>query len=109
MIHQPDMIIGEGIPGAVDFQRSRRLSCNGVAQIRGDTAVLALKFLDRIERVAALQAGNRGIQSPARDDEQRKTRTGFFVIDANGTFFIEGHGETSPWKTWRGSVPAKFR
>src|SRR5215510_12217256 len=95
MIHQTDMIIGIGIPGSVDLERAGGLTAIGVAQIREDTAVLSLEFPYRVKGPAAVQAGDRRVQSPARDEQEREARTGLLILNANGAFFIERHGSFS--------------
>ncbi len=49
MIHQANVIIGVGVPGAIDLQRTGRLTGVGIAQVSRDAAVLALKLLHGVE------------------------------------------------------------
>jgi len=42
VIHQPEMVVGIGVPRPVDRERPGGLAAIGVAQIRRDDAVLAL-------------------------------------------------------------------
>src|SRR5262245_11803785 len=49
VIHQPEMVIGEGIPRPVDLERAGGLTAIRVAQVREDTTVLSLELLDRVE------------------------------------------------------------
>ena len=50
MIHQPELVVGVGIPRPVDLERTGGLAAIGVAQVRRDAAVLPLELLDRVER-----------------------------------------------------------
>src|SRR5207249_4404685 len=67
----------------------------GVAHIREDAAVFSLELFDRIKRSAAHQAGDRRVQSPAGDEQQREAGAGLLVLDANGAFFVERHSSSS--------------
>src|SRR5437867_5009661 len=88
------MVIGIGIPGPIDLERAGGLAAIGVAHVREDAAVFSLELLDCIKRSAAFQAGDRRVQSPAGDEQQREAGTGLFILDANGAFFIERHGSS---------------
>src|SRR2546422_10825334 len=87
------MVIGVRIPRPVELERAGRLAGIGVAQVRRDAAVLSLELLDRVKGV--VQAGDRRVQSPAGNEQQREAGTGLFIVDANGAFFVEGHGSSS--------------
>src|SRR5215510_9761700 len=89
------MIIGIGIPRPIDLERAGRLAAIGVAHVREDAAVFSRELFDRIKRSAALQAADRRVQSPARDEQQRKARTGLLILNANGAFFVERHSSSS--------------
>ena len=56
----------------------------------GDMA-LVVEFGDRIERTAR-QAGHCRVQSATGDEQQRVTRTGFFVVDTNRASFVKVAG-----------------
>ena len=47
VIHQPELVVGVGVPGPVDLERAGGLAAVGVAQVRRDAAVLALELLHR--------------------------------------------------------------
>src|SRR5215467_1046250 len=89
------MVIGIGIPRPIDLERARRLPATGVAHVRKDAAVFSLELFDRIKRSATFQEGNRRVQSPAGDEQQRKARTGLLILNANGAFFVERHCSSS--------------
>ena len=62
------------------------------AQIRRDNAVFVLELVERVERVArSRQPRDRRVQPAAGNDQQRKTGASFFVMDADGAFFVEWH------------------
>src|SRR5436189_6289593 len=89
------MVIGIGIPRPIDLERAGRLTAIGVAQVREDAAVFSLELFDRIKRSAAFQEGDRRVQSPTGDEQQRKARTGLLILNANGAFFVERHRSSS--------------
>src|SRR3989442_10875608 len=89
------MSIAIGTPRPLALERAGGLAAVGVARVRRDAAVLSLELLDRVKRTAAGQAGDRRVQSPAGDEQQRKAGTGLLIVDANGAFFVEGHGRSS--------------
>ena len=93
VIHQTEMVVGIGIPRPVDLERAGGLPAVSVAQVRRDAAELSLELLDRVEGTG--QAGDRRVQSPAGDEQQREAGTGLLITDANGAFFVEGHGSCS--------------
>src|SRR5258708_36871636 len=89
------MVIGIGIPRPIDLERAGRLPAIGVAHVREDAAVFSLELFDRIKRSAAHQAGDRRVQSPAGDEQQREAGARLLVLDANGAFLVERHGSSS--------------
>src|SRR5262245_49308804 len=89
------MVIGIGIPRPIDLERAGGLTAVGVAHVREDAAVFSLELFDRIKRSAAFQAGDRRVQSPAGDEQQREAGARLLVLDANGAFFVERHGCSS--------------
>ena len=70
MVHQAELVIGVGIPRAVDLERAGGFAADGVPEIRHDAAVLALELVDRIERIAALHGGDRRVQSATGNEQQ---------------------------------------
>jgi hypothetical protein len=53
MIHESELILDVGFPGALDLDRTGPLAARRVAQVRCDTAVFAVELLDRVERRVA--------------------------------------------------------
>ncbi len=92
MIHQADMVVGEGVPRALDIERAGRLAAIGVAQVGDDAAELVAEFLHRAERMCLVEAADRRVQPAARNDQQRQTRARLFIVNANVAFFVERHG-----------------
>ncbi|MGC2413095.1 MAG: hypothetical protein WA459_10420 [Stellaceae bacterium] len=50
MVHQPELVVGEGIPGVLGRHRPRRLAAVGVALVHRDAAEVVLEFFHRIDR-----------------------------------------------------------
>src|SRR5260370_27997284 len=89
------MIIGICIPRPFDLEWAGGLAVIRITQVRRDAVVLSFELLDWVKGIAAIQAGDRRIQSPAGDEQQREARTGLLIMDTNGAFFIEGHCSSS--------------
>src|SRR5215831_18017466 len=87
------MVVGVCIPRPVDLERAGGLAVIGIAQVRRDAAVLSLELLDRVKG-AACQGGNRRVQSPTGNEQQREAGTGLLKVDANGAFFVEACGSS---------------
>src|SRR5207302_9275717 len=83
VVHQTDLVIGVGIPRPVDLERAGGMAVIGIAQVRRDAAVLSLELLDRIEGIAAVQAGDRRVHSASSDEQQREAGTGLLIVYAN--------------------------
>src|SRR5262249_25892127 len=91
LIQHAQVIVGIGIPGAVDLERAGGVAAAGIAQVGRDAAVLTLEFRDRIEWSAS-EGGERRIQSAARNDQQRKAGPVLLKADTNRAFFVKAHG-----------------
>src|ERR1700683_1249016 len=87
------MVVRIGIPWPVDLQRAGGLAVIRVAQVPRDAVVLSLELPDCVEGVR--QARDRRIQSPTGNEQQREAGTGLLIVNVNGTFFVEGHGNSS--------------
>jgi hypothetical protein len=85
MVHQPDVIVGVGVPRPVDLEWAGGLAAIGVAQIRRDDMVPALELLQRVEGVVG-KAGNRRVQPAAGDHQKWKAGAGLLIVDANIAF-----------------------
>jgi hypothetical protein len=85
VIHDAELIVGEGIPRPIDLERAI-----GRSQVGGDAAILVLELVDRVERI--VQAGNRRVQAAAGDQQQREAGAELLVVDADRSFFVKGHG-----------------
>src|SRR5207248_1919190 len=95
MVHQADMVIGEGIPRPVDLQRTGGLAGVGVAQVGADAAQAVLEFLHGIEGMGGVEAGDRRVQATARDDQQGEACAHLLVVDADFASFIDRHDGSS--------------
>jgi len=91
VVHQPQLVIRKRAPGIAGGNRSRGLAAVRVALIHRDAAKVILERFHRVEDRGGPVAHAR-VQSPARSNEQRKTRANRLVADADVTLFIERHG-----------------
>src|SRR5690606_21467516 len=97
VVHQAELVVGEGVPRPVDLERAERLAVVGVAQVQCDAAVRVRELFQRIERrlraarPASGQRRDRRVEAAARQDQQRKAGPGFLVMKADGTAFAERH------------------
>ena len=92
MVHQADMVVGEGVPRPVGLQRPARLAGDRVAQVGRDGAEGVAEFLGCVERMGGVEPGDGRVETAARDHHQRETGAPLLVVDANRTLFIERHG-----------------
>ena len=93
MIHQRELVVGVGIPGAVDLERACGLAGWCVAQVEGDAAVFVAELLHGVEgRIFAGDPRDVRVQSAAGNQQQREAGTGLLIMDANGAFFEKAHG-----------------
>ncbi len=68
---QAQVVVGVGVPGAVDLQWTGGRAARGVAQIRRAHVVRALACVQRVAGVVR-EAYTRRVQPAARDDQQRR-------------------------------------
>ena len=94
MIHETELVIGKRAPWIVDRHRSGRLATNGVALIHGNTAELVSELLHGIED-GMRPVGDVRIQTPAGSREDRESRSGLLVANANIVVLVERHSGTS--------------
>ena len=50
VVHQPDLVVGEGAPRVVDLHRAGGFAADGVALVHRDDAEVVLEHLHRVER-----------------------------------------------------------
>src|SRR5262249_48383591 len=79
------------VPRPLDLEGTGRLAAVRVAQVRRDAAELALELFERVEGIAAMQAGDRRVQAAAGDEHQRKAGADFLVVDPDGPPFVKQH------------------
>src|SRR4029077_1278068 len=94
MVHQPELIVCEGVPRIVNRHRARRLAAIGVALVHRDAMEVVLKGLHRVEHGGRPIADLR-VQAAPGGDQQWEAGACFLVADANVTFFVERHGSFS--------------
>src|SRR5262249_41023949 len=65
------------------------LAAGRVAQVGGNAAILALEFLNRVERRVAGEEADRRVQAAAPKQQEREARPGLLEVDAKRGLFVE--------------------
>src|SRR5262249_22974059 len=68
----------------------------GIAQVKGDAAILVAEFRDRVEWRHVDETLDRRVQAAASDHQQRKARTVLLIADADSALLVECHA-ASPY------------
>jgi len=71
VIHQPELVVGEGAPGVVDRNRAARFAAVGVALVHRDAAEIVFKLLHRVDH-RGRPVADAGVQAPTGGDQQGK-------------------------------------
>ena len=108
MVHQTQLVVGEGAPGIIDWDRTRGFAAASVALIHCDAAEVVLENVHRVENRVWPVADAR-VQAAARGDQQRKAGTDLLVTDADIAFFVERGGASQGLITDREPLPNMFR
>ena len=91
VVHQPELVVGEGIPRVAGRDRPGGFAAIRVALVHRDAAEIVFEGLRGIEHGSGPIADT-GVQTAAGGDQQRETGAGFLVADADVAFFVERHG-----------------
>jgi hypothetical protein len=91
VVHQPELVVGESVPGVGDRHRAGGLAAIGVALVHRDAMEIVLERLHRVEHGGRPVADAR-VQAPAGGDQQREAGAGLLIADADVAFFVERHG-----------------
>src|SRR5260370_9232391 len=94
MVHQPQLVGGEGVPRVVDRNRAAGFAAVRVALVHRDAMEVVLEDLHRIEHGGRPIADPR-VQAAAGGDQQWEAGAGLLVADANVASFVERHGNSS--------------
>src|SRR5262249_43833834 len=90
VVHQAQLVGGEGAPRVMDRDRPAGLAAVGVALVHRDAAELVLECFHRVEH-RGRPIADAGVQAPAGGDQQREASASFLVTDADVAFFIKRH------------------
>src|SRR6185437_4123905 len=96
MVHQPELVVGEGFPRVAGRNRAGRLAAIGVALVHRDAAEIALERLRRVED-GGWPVADAGVEATARRHQQRETGAAFLIADADIAALIEGHRRSPYW------------
>ena len=94
MVHQPELVVGEGVPRVLDRDRTGRLAAIGVALVHRDAAEIVLEFFHRVDHRGRPIADPR-VQAAAGGDQQWEAGAGLLVADADVAFLVKRHGSFS--------------
>ena len=104
MVHQAELVVGEGVPGIGDRDRTGGLAVRGVSLIHGDHAEVVLEFLHDVDhRVRPVDHAR--VQAAAGRRQQREARACLGVADADIALLVESDLEGSPASS-AGRLPA---
>jgi hypothetical protein len=90
MIHQPELVIGKGVPWVGGGDRAAGFAAIRVALVHRDATELVLEQCHRIEHRSRPVADAR-VQAAAGDKKQRKAVPGFLVTDADIVLLVKRH------------------
>src|SRR5712691_733543 len=71
VIHQPELVVGEGSPRVVDRDRSAGLAAVRVALVHRNAAKFVLEFLHGVEH-RGRPIADAGVQAPTGGDQKRE-------------------------------------
>ena len=91
MVHQPELVVGEGVPRVAGRDRAGGFAAIGVALVHRDNAEVAFQGLGRVEHGGRPVADPR-VQAAAGSDQQWEAGTGLLVADADVALLIKRHG-----------------
>jgi hypothetical protein len=88
MVHQAELIVGEGVPGIGDRDRPDGLAVRGVSLIHGDHAEVVLEFLHDVDH-RVWPVDHARVQAAAGRRQQREARAGLGLADADIALLVE--------------------
>ena len=94
VIHQPELVVGERLPGVVDRHGAGGLAAIGVALVHRDAAEVLRKRLHRVDH-RGWPVADAGVQAPTGGDQQREAGARLLIADADVALVIERHGSLS--------------
>src|SRR5260370_35692365 len=94
VVHQPQLVVGEGAPRVIDRDRAAGFAAIGVALVHRDAAEIVLEGLRGVKHCGGPIA-DPGVQAPAGGDQQREAGAGVLVADADVALLIKRHGSLS--------------
>ena len=104
MVHQPELVVGKGVPRVAGRDRAGGFAAIGVALVHRDNAEVVFQGLGRVEHGGRPVADPR-VQAAAGGDQQWEAGTGLLVADADVAFLIKRHGSFPLQCLVRGDVP----
>jgi hypothetical protein len=88
MVHQPELVVGEGAPRIVDGDRAGRFPVIGIALVHRDAAEVAFELLGSVEH-RSLPLSDARVQTTTRGDQQREAGAGLLIANPDIALFIE--------------------
>ena len=94
VIHQPELVVGEGPPGVVDRHGAGGLAAIGVALVHRDAAEVVRECFHGVDH-RGRPVADAGVQAPTGGDQQWEAGASLLVADADVALVIERHGSLS--------------
>src|SRR5215813_13759684 len=88
VVHEPELVLGESIPWAVDRNRASGFAVGGIALVHGNNAEVSLELLHRVDDGVGPVDEPR-VQSAARNGKEREAGTDLLVTDAHAVLLVE--------------------
>ena len=88
VVHQPQLIVGKGIPGVIDRDWTGGIATCGIALVHRDAMEIVLELLHRVDD-RVLPIADPRVQAAAGRNEQRKAGPDLLVTDVDVALLVE--------------------
>ena len=92
MVRERELVVGERVPVPFDIERAFGAAAVGIPQVERRHPMRVAERFQRVDGVIG-ETGDGGVQSAARNHQQRKSVSCFLVIDADGSVFVDRHSK----------------
>jgi len=91
VVHQPQLVVGEGVPRILDRDRAARLAAIGIALVHRDAMEVVLELFHCVDHCGRPIADSR-IEAAAGGDQQREAGSDLLVADTDVALLVKRHG-----------------